>query len=93
MLDLGKRMFPLLALALELEENFFDDKVSIPTPALRPRKWRKADMKLHRNLDSISCCDSASSLLPAIGRQEGQREAAWNRSKSFLSEQRIRLLR
>jgi isopenicillin N synthase-like dioxygenase len=27
MLDLGKRMFPLLALALELEEDFFDDKV------------------------------------------------------------------
>lgn len=29
MLDLGHRMFPLLALALELEETFFDDKVNM----------------------------------------------------------------
>jgi isopenicillin N synthase-like dioxygenase len=28
MLELGRRMFPLLALALEMDENFFDDKVS-----------------------------------------------------------------
>lgn len=28
MLELGRRMFPLLALALELDENFFADKVS-----------------------------------------------------------------
>jgi isopenicillin N synthase-like dioxygenase len=28
-LELGKRIFPLLALALELPETFFDDKVMI----------------------------------------------------------------
>jgi hypothetical protein len=28
MLGLGRRMFPLLALALELAESFFEDKVS-----------------------------------------------------------------
>ncbi|KAI5455226.1 hypothetical protein NCC49_000042 [Naganishia albida] len=35
MLDLGKRMFPLLALALELEENFFDDKTRYPAAIQR----------------------------------------------------------
>jgi isopenicillin N synthase-like dioxygenase len=29
MLGLGQRIFPLFALALEMEESFFDDKVSI----------------------------------------------------------------
>jgi isopenicillin N synthase-like dioxygenase len=29
MLELGQRIFPLLALALEMEESFFDDKVGI----------------------------------------------------------------
>jgi hypothetical protein len=32
MLGLGRRMFPLLALALELDEDFFEDKVSLKLP-------------------------------------------------------------
>ncbi|KAJ9104194.1 hypothetical protein QFC20_004632 [Naganishia adeliensis] len=35
MLDLGRRMFPLLALALELEETFFDDKTRYPAAIQR----------------------------------------------------------
>lgn len=37
MLDLGRRMFPLLALALELEETFFDDKVSHTAMSYSPQ--------------------------------------------------------
>ena len=33
MLELGKRIFPLLALALEIEEDFFEDKVCTQSPS------------------------------------------------------------
>ncbi|KAJ9124500.1 hypothetical protein QFC24_003291 [Naganishia onofrii] len=35
MLELGRRMFPLLALALEMDENFFDDKTRYPAAIQR----------------------------------------------------------
>lgn len=60
--SLGRKLFPLFALALDLPENFFDDKVwrSFMSAARVARllMWRR------RNIDQERRCAHARAALP-----------------------------
>lgn len=64
-ISLGKYMFPLFALALDLPENFFDDKVSV----LWERPTVMTDLQTFQRLDNEACSDHANALLSASGRR------------------------
>ena len=67
MLGLGKRMFPLLALALELDENFFNDKVSTDCSGRSPS--RDTDIPV---LDTVPCRHPTIVVLPTLEGKEGK---------------------
>ena len=67
MLGLGKRMFPLLALALELDESFFDDKVSTECSGKSPSG--DTDISF---LDTVPCRHSTIVVLPTFKGEEGK---------------------
>lgn len=88
MLGLGQRIFPLLALALEMEESFFDDKVSIASaqPSLRLHSSSPADTVPRRHPEIAT--------LPALEGRKGQRKAArdWCKLRRELDACKVKLM-
>jgi len=75
-LQLGQSLFPLFALALDLPEDFFDDKVSYWN-LIVPRRCSQADKS-----DSTSRCYHAITVLPRSNTGRGSGAGTWYRSES-----------
>lgn len=80
---LGQSLFPLFALALDLPEDFFDDKVILP-----PCRLEVIGGFADRS-DKIPRSDHAITLLPSSYAGTGGRTGTGNRSKSTTIESLI----
>jgi hypothetical protein len=76
-LDLGLRLFPLFALALDLNEDFFADKVCLISSA---SVWLWTDMA-----DQAPCCYPETPLLSTARRAGSRRAYPWHWSGYFLT--------